>query len=43
VAFAGLWGWLLFGETVDGFTVAGAALVLSATLISLSPGSAGGR
>jgi drug/metabolite transporter (DMT)-like permease len=43
VAFAGLWGWLLFGETVDGFTVAGAALVLSATLISLSPGSAGDR
>ena len=43
VAFAGVWGWLLFGELVDGWTVAGAALVLAATLISLSPGSAGGR
>ena len=43
VAFAGLWGWLLFGESLDGWTVAGAALVLAATLISLSPGSAGGR
>jgi drug/metabolite transporter (DMT)-like permease len=43
VAFAGLWGWLLFGEALDGWTVAGAALVLAATLISLSPGSAGGR
>jgi drug/metabolite transporter (DMT)-like permease len=43
VAFAGLWGWLLFGEAVEGWTMAGAALVLAATLISLSPGSAGGR
>jgi drug/metabolite transporter (DMT)-like permease len=43
VAFAGLWGWLLFGEALDGWTVAGAALVLAATLISLSPGSAEGR
>jgi drug/metabolite transporter (DMT)-like permease len=43
VAFAGLWGWLLFGEALDGWTVTGAALVLAATLISLSPGSAGGR
>jgi drug/metabolite transporter (DMT)-like permease len=43
VAFAGLWGWLLFGEALDGWTVAGAALVLAATLISLSPGSAGGQ
>jgi drug/metabolite transporter (DMT)-like permease len=43
VAFAGLWGWLLFGEALDRWTVAGAALVLAATLISLSPGSAGGR
>jgi len=43
VAFAGIWGWLLFGELVDGWTVAGAALVLAATLISLSPGSAGDR
>jgi drug/metabolite transporter (DMT)-like permease len=43
VAFAGLWGWLLFGEMVDGWTVAGAALVLAATLISLSPASAGDR
>ncbi|MEX1316580.1 MAG: DMT family transporter [Synechococcaceae cyanobacterium] len=36
VGFAGLWGWLIFGEVVDGWTVAGAALVLAATLISLS-------
>jgi drug/metabolite transporter (DMT)-like permease len=53
VVFAGLWGWLLFGEAVDGWTVAGASLVLAATLISLSsqrsggpavsPGSAAGR
>jgi drug/metabolite transporter (DMT)-like permease len=43
VAFAGLWGWLLFGETVDGWTIGGAVLVLTATLISLSPGSAGDR
>lgn len=48
VGFAGLWGWLIFGEAVDGWTVAGAALVLAATLISLghgrvSPATAGGR
>jgi drug/metabolite transporter (DMT)-like permease len=36
VGFAGLWGWLIFGEVVDGWTLAGAALVLAATLISLS-------
>jgi drug/metabolite transporter (DMT)-like permease len=36
VGFAGLWGWLIFGEAVDGWTVTGAALVLAATLISLS-------
>lgn len=36
VAFAGLWGWLVFGESIDGWTVAGAALVLAATLVSLS-------
>jgi drug/metabolite transporter (DMT)-like permease len=36
VGFAGLWGWLIFDEVVDGWTVAGAALVLAATLISLS-------
>ncbi|MFO8236712.1 MAG: DMT family transporter [Prochlorococcaceae cyanobacterium] len=36
VGFAGLWGWLIFDERVDGWTVAGAALVLAATLISLS-------
>jgi drug/metabolite transporter (DMT)-like permease len=43
VVFAGLWGWLVFAESVDGWTVAGAALVLAATLLSLSPGSAGDR
>ena len=36
VAFAGLWGWLIFGESIDGWTVAGAGLVLAATLVSLS-------
>jgi drug/metabolite transporter (DMT)-like permease len=35
VVFAGLWGWLVFGESLDGWTVAGAALVLAATLVSL--------
>lgn len=45
VAFAGLWGWLVFGESIDGWTVAGAALVLAATLVSLSrrPAAATGR
>jgi drug/metabolite transporter (DMT)-like permease len=37
VAFAVLWGWLLFGERLDGATLAGAALVLGATLISGRP------
>ncbi|WP_411867337.1 DMT family transporter [Vulcanococcus limneticus] len=37
VVFAGLWGWLVFGEGLDGWTVAGAALVLAATLVSLRP------
>lgn len=36
VVFAGGWGWLLFRETIDGATIAGAALVLAATLVSLS-------
>jgi drug/metabolite transporter (DMT)-like permease len=42
VAFAGLWGWLVFGESIDGWTVAGAVLVLAAMLVSLrrSPPSA---
>ncbi len=42
VAFAGLWGWLVFGESIDGWTVAGAVLVLVAMLVSLrrSPPSA---
>jgi drug/metabolite transporter (DMT)-like permease len=43
VVFAALWGWLLFGESVDGGTIAGAGLVLLATLISLSSAGAGGR
>jgi drug/metabolite transporter (DMT)-like permease len=43
VVFAGLWGWLVFGESVDAWTVAGAGLVLAATLLSLSPGSARDR
>ena len=36
VAFAGLWGWWLFGESLDGWTVAGAALILAACLLSLA-------
>ncbi len=42
VVFAGLWGWLVFGERIDGWTVAGAGLVLAAMLVSLrrSPPSA---
>jgi drug/metabolite transporter (DMT)-like permease len=36
VLFAGGWGWLLFGEAIDAWTIAGAALVLAATLVSLS-------
>jgi drug/metabolite transporter (DMT)-like permease len=36
VVFAGLWGWLLFDERIDTATIGGAALVLLATLISLS-------
>jgi len=45
VAFAGLWGWLVFGEGIDGWTVAGATLVLAATLVSLTrrPEAAGDR
>ena len=36
VLFAGGWGWLLFGESIDNWTIAGAILVLAATLVSLS-------
>lgn len=46
VVFAGLWGALVFGEGIDGWTIAGALLVLAATLVSLSsvrPSGAGGR
>jgi drug/metabolite transporter (DMT)-like permease len=43
VVFAALWGWLLFGERADAGTIAGAALVLLATLISLSSAGAAGR
>lgn len=35
VAFAVLWGWVLFGEQLDAPTLAGAALVLAATLVSV--------
>ena len=34
VLFAVVWGWLLFGEALDGVTLAGALLVLAATLVS---------
>ena len=36
VLFAGLWGWFVFAEPINGWTVAGAALVLAATVLSLS-------
>ena len=35
VAFAALWGWLVFGEAIDAWTIAGAGLVLAATLVSI--------
>ncbi|MEB3351421.1 MAG: DMT family transporter [Cyanobacteriota bacterium] len=34
VAFAGLWGWLLFAEVPSGSTLAGGALILLAALLS---------
>lgn len=37
VVFAGVWGWLVFGEPTNGWTVAGASLVLVATVLSLGP------
>jgi drug/metabolite transporter (DMT)-like permease len=43
VLFAGLWGWLWFGEAIRAPTVAGAALVLAATMISLSSSRATDR
>ncbi|MCP9774644.1 DMT family transporter [Cyanobium sp. WAJ14-Wanaka] len=36
VIFAGLWGWIVFGETINRWTITGALLVMAATLISLS-------
>ena len=36
VGFAGLWGWWLFGESLDGRTVAGAGLILAGCLLSLA-------
>ncbi|MDA1245811.1 MAG: DMT family transporter [Cyanobacteria bacterium] len=36
VLFAGGWGWLIFGESIDRWTIAGGGLVLAATLVSLS-------
>ena len=36
VLFAGGWGWLLFGESIDSWTIAGAGLVLAAALVRLS-------
>ncbi len=41
VVFAALWGWLFFAERLSGWTVLGAALVLSATLVSLAVPRAG--
>jgi len=34
VGFAALWGWLLFGERVDPWTLAGGGLILSSILLS---------
>jgi len=36
VFFAGLWGWMLLGETINQWTFFGALMVMAATLISLS-------
>lgn len=35
VFFAGLWGWMLFGETINQWTLIGALMVMVASLISL--------
>ena len=35
VAFAVLWGWLIFAEPLEGSTLLGGLLVLAATLMSL--------
>jgi energy-coupling factor transporter ATP-binding protein EcfA2 len=34
VGFAALWGWLLFGERLDPWTLAGGGLILSSILLS---------
>ncbi|MFO7630647.1 MAG: DMT family transporter [Prochlorococcaceae cyanobacterium] len=45
VLFAGVWGWLFFAETIDGWTVAGSALILIASLLGMKfrPASAPGN
>jgi len=45
VAFAALWGWLVFGEGIGAPTLAGAGLILASILVSQAgtqamPGSA---
>lgn len=45
VAFAGLWGWWLFGEPIGGWTVVGALLILLASMLAVgeeAPVQAGG-
>ncbi len=39
VGFAALWGWLIFGESIGGWTIVGATLVLAATVVSLTRSS----
>ena len=36
VVFAALWGWIWFAESISPWQVSGGALVLLATLVSLS-------
>ena len=36
VVFAATWGWIWFAEAIDIWQVGGAAMVLTATMISLS-------
>jgi drug/metabolite transporter (DMT)-like permease len=37
VAFAALWGWLVFAEPIDPATAAGAGLILASILVGLGP------
>lgn len=42
VAFAALWGWLVFAEPLDPATAVGAGLILASIVVGLAPGTGGG-